>query len=149
VPLAATSVQRVRSYSLNCMMGDNDQPGGPNPGGWIHPGILEHRKFANVINPPPTGASFFLDEQSDPNPALCSVNDGYFSIASNLKGPVWPDIPASRHGNFGHFSCADGHVQGWKWFEPTTPSLKNHAQTIARDRDIEQMWITTYPPEQW
>jgi prepilin-type N-terminal cleavage/methylation domain-containing protein len=149
VPVSGTAVLRVRSYSLNAMMGDNNQPDGPNPAGWIHPGILEHRRFADVISPPPARASFFIDEQSDPDPSLCSLNDGYFSIASDLKGPVWPDIPGSRHGNFGQFSCADGHAERWKWLEPTTRTLKNHAQTISRDRDIEQMWKTTYPPEQW
>lgn len=52
----------MRSYSLNGMMGKNNEPSGVDAAGLIHPGILETLKFANVRNPNPTAASFFIDE---------------------------------------------------------------------------------------
>src|SRR5437899_2886962 len=42
LPVNGANVQRVRSYSLNEMMGDNAEPGGINGGLWVHPGIKEH-----------------------------------------------------------------------------------------------------------
>ena len=62
VPVNGANIQRVRSYSLNGMMGDNADPGGINGGMWVHPGIREHLKLTEVINPGPSGASFFIDE---------------------------------------------------------------------------------------
>ena len=52
---------RARSYSLNCMMGDNGDPGGTNDN--VHTGIQENIKFTSVLNPDPSSASFFVDEQ--------------------------------------------------------------------------------------
>jgi len=149
IPPAGTSIQRVRSYSLNCMMGDNAEPGGFNAATIIHPGIPEHKRFAEVRNPPPSNAMLFDDEQSDPDPNYCSVNDGYLGIDYGKKGPVWPDLVGSRHGNAGQISYADGRAGRIKWLEPTTRYLRYYASTVPRDRDIEQIWKTTYPPEQW
>ena len=143
-------MQRVRSYSLNCMMGKNAELGGFDPSGWVHPGIPEHLRFSDVRNPGPSGASFFIDEQSDPEPSRCSINDGYIGIDYAKKGPVWPDLTGSRHGNCGQLSFSDGHVQKLRWQEPTTRGLNAaNATTKIRDRDIEQIWKTTYPPAEW
>jgi prepilin-type processing-associated H-X9-DG protein len=106
-------------------------------------------KFANVKNPNPTAASLFLDEQSNPNPDKCSIDDGYFAIDYAKKGPIWPNVPASRHGNGGQVSFADGHVQRWSWFEPTTQTLVIGINTKLKDRDLEQLWKSTYPADKW
>jgi prepilin-type N-terminal cleavage/methylation domain-containing protein/prepilin-type processing-associated H-X9-DG protein len=143
-----STVERVRDYSLNGMMGSNADPSF-NPATIIHPGIQEHLKFTDVVNPGPSLASFFVDEQSDPDPSYCSVNDGYLGIDFGKKGPVWPDLVGSRHGNFAQLSFSDGHAQKLNWLEPTTQFLRLGASTIYHDRDIEQIWKTTYPPEQW
>ena len=149
LPMNGTSVQRVRSYALNGMMGKNNEPGGVDAAGVIHPGIPETLKLTNVRNPNPTAASFFIDEQSDPSSAKCSIDDGYFAVDYAKKGPVWPNIPASRHGNGGQLSFADGHAQRWSWREPTTRTLCYPASTKFKDRDLEQLWKSTYPAEQW
>jgi prepilin-type N-terminal cleavage/methylation domain-containing protein len=149
-PVLGTTVQRVRSYSLNGMMGQNPEPGGFDPSAWVHPGIPEHRKLSDVRNPGPSWASFFFDEQSDPDPAKCSIDDGYMGIDSGKKGPVWPNLTGSRHGNAGQLSFSDGRAQRIKWLKPTTRWLNSAtATTKPRDRDIEQIWKTTYPAEQW
>jgi prepilin-type N-terminal cleavage/methylation domain-containing protein/prepilin-type processing-associated H-X9-DG protein len=149
IPVNGSSTPRVRSYSLNGMMGDNAAPGGFNAGLIVHPGFPEHKKLIEIINPSPSQASFLLDEQSDPDPSKCSLNDGYLGIDFVKKGPVWPDLVGSRHGNAGQMSFADGRAQRMKWLEPSTRFLKLGAVTKARDRDIEQIWKTTYPADLW
>jgi prepilin-type N-terminal cleavage/methylation domain-containing protein/prepilin-type processing-associated H-X9-DG protein len=145
-----TSGLRVRSYSMNGMMGDNRGTAFD-----VHPGVPENKKFATIRNPGAAQASLFIDEQSDPTPALSSIDDGYYAIELSGKGPGWRNIPASRHGNGGQFSFADGHVQRLKWLEPTTRKLKGNgragfaAVTKFKDRDLEQLWKSTYPPEGW
>lgn len=148
--ISGGTVPRVRSFSLNCMMGNNYEPGRFNPGPMIHPGFPENRKFSQIKNPSPAIASFFIDEQSHPERVKCSINDGYIGIDFGKKGPVWPDLTGSRHGNFGQYSAADGHVDRWKWLEPTTRYLNAQtATTKFKDRDMEQVWKTTYPADLW
>jgi prepilin-type processing-associated H-X9-DG protein len=113
-------------------------------------------RFTSVRNPGPATASLFLDEQADVTPALSSIDDGYYAIEFASKGPSWRNIPASRHGNGGQLSFADGHAERWKWREPTTRDLKGNgrtgttaASTKFKDRDLEQLWKSTYPPGGW
>jgi prepilin-type N-terminal cleavage/methylation domain-containing protein/prepilin-type processing-associated H-X9-DG protein len=143
---------RVRSYSMNGMMGHNG--GAAN----VHPNFQENLKFIDVKNPAPALASFFFDEQSDAVLSLCSIDDGYFAIESaspKLTGN-WRNIPASRHGNYGQLSYADGHAEKMRWLEPTTETLKGSsrgggyaAHTKIFDRDLQQLYYSTYPPEFW
>ena len=137
------SVPRVRSYSLNCMMGAN---GGTAID--VHPGITENTKLSAVRNPDPSGASFFIDEQSDSSSIAInsSIDDGYYAINFKDTGQVWRNVPASRHGNYGQFSFADGHVDKRKWKERKTRTLKglNASSGVFKDRDLHQMWSMTY-----
>ena len=142
-----TSRQRARSYSMNGMMGDNGttlRNGGNNP----HPGILENSKFTAIRDPNPTSASLFIDEQSDPNSsqALSSIDDGYYAVNFTDTGQTWRNVPASRHGNFGQFSYADGHSAIMKWRESKTHALQglNASSGVFKDRDLHQVWSSTY-----
>jgi prepilin-type N-terminal cleavage/methylation domain-containing protein/prepilin-type processing-associated H-X9-DG protein len=149
VPVNGTAILRVRNYSLNGMMGANSAPGVFDAASIVHPGVPEHLTFTAVTDPAPSNASFLLDEQSDPDPNKCSLNDGYLGIDFGKKGPVWPDLTGSRHGNYAQLSFADGHAQKLRWLEGTTRFLKLGASTKFRDRDIEQIWKTTYPSQLW
>lgn len=150
--VVGSSGVRIRSYSLNGMMGNNGAVTD------VHPGMREYFKFSDVKTPGPSSASFFFDEQSDPVTALCSIDDGFFAVESKsakLTGN-WRNIPASRHGNSGQLSFADGHAQKMKWLEPTTQWLKGNshlggyaAHTKLFDRDLAQLYFSTYPPEGW
>jgi len=146
---------RVRSFSLNGMMGDN---GGTVSD--VHPGIPEYRKFTAIRSPGPSTASFLFDEQSAPLAQESSIDDGYFAVES--KSPKltgnWRNIPASRHGNHGQWSFADGHAESIRWLEPTTKTLKrtsgNHGsgpatKTKLFDRDLQKMFLSTYPDSMW
>ncbi|MDB6068818.1 MAG: xcpT 2 [Pedosphaera sp.] len=147
---------RVRSFSLNGMMGDNVGTATD-----VHPGITENRKFSDVRNPDPSRASMFFDEQSTAIPSTSSIDDGYFAVESaspKLSGN-WRNIPASRHGNGGQWSFADGHAQRIRWFETTTRTLTRNpssygnsgaaAHTKLFDRDLQQVYMSTYPAANW
>ena len=155
VMLNPGSVQRVRSYSLNGMMGDN-RGSAAN----VHPTLVENRKYSDIKNPNPSAATFFMDEQSDAVRTLCSIDDGYFAVNLGTRGSVktsWRNIPASRHGNSGLFSYADGHAENMKWLEGKTRTLKftqgnqptGTLGTTPNDRDYRRLWLSTYPAELW
>lgn len=142
---------RVRSFSLNGMMGENNEYAAN-----VHPGLLENKKFTDIKNPGPSQASFFIDEQSDRVPELCSIDDGFFAVNLGTKGAPktrWRNILASRHGNAGQMSFADGHAEKKRFLEAKTRTLKfNNSDTPGTtpfDRDYQWLWLTTYPAELW
>jgi len=137
------SSPRVRNYSMSCMMGDNLGTG--------ISGGNENKKFSAVYSPSPTYASLFIDEQSSAGTSLgeTSIDDGYFAIPVGDSGPTWFNSPASRHGNYGQFSFADGHAALMKWLEPTTRRLRgncvgSNSKGVAKDRDLHQVWRSMY-----
>jgi prepilin-type processing-associated H-X9-DG protein len=145
------SQTRVRSYSLSGMMGDNLGTALD-----VHPGYTENRRFGDVLNPGPAGALFFMDEQGAGQPSLTSIDDGYFAVDSASQGPGWRNLPASRHGNLGQWSFADGHAQITKWLKGTTQGLQGNSRsgsfaavTIPHDPDLGQLWRATYPAGLW
>jgi len=128
------SVVRVRSYSLNGMMGENS-PGVPAS---VHPKIVENKKFSDVSNPGPSQANFFVDEDAG------SIDDGYFAVDSH-QSTYWRNTLASRHGNGAMVSFADGHTEFWKWKDPTTIKKKgNDAPTRPGDLDLLRLKEATY-----
>jgi prepilin-type N-terminal cleavage/methylation domain-containing protein/prepilin-type processing-associated H-X9-DG protein len=154
-----TGVQRVRSYSMSCMMGDNQSAAG-NSG---HLGIKENLKFSSVRNPGPSDALFFVGEEAGPAGSLVdtSIDDGFFAV-SYSQTKTWKNTPESRHGNHGQFSYADGHAGIMKWFEPRTQYLVGGSATGgvsgSSDRDLHRIWSATYaaggyipgyPPPAW
>jgi len=143
-PLAGRSTPRVRSYSLSCMMGAQT----PGLASLCHSGIKENLKFSQVRKPGPSDALFFLDEQSDPNDLYggsSSIDDGDFGVFT-VGATSWPNCPASRHGNGGTLSFADGRSEQWRWREATTAKAKGlSAQgTSPVDRDIRRFQAACY-----
>jgi prepilin-type N-terminal cleavage/methylation domain-containing protein/prepilin-type processing-associated H-X9-DG protein len=147
--LAGRYVPRVRSYSMSGMMGINT----PGAAQAVHPGIRENLKFSNVRVPGPAVAFFFIDEQTDPNDIVgydtkSSIDDGYYAVNSTT-GPVqWQNSPASRHGNGGTLSFADGHAEFWKWLAAKTHLLTgvNVQGTPPQDPDLARFKIASYAP---
>ena len=141
---------RVRNYSMNGMMGNNMGTTSD-----VHPGIKEHVKFSAVVNPNPSAASFFIEEQSSSSPLTTqtSIDDGYYAVDSGSGASMtswntdeWRNVPSSRHGNFGVFSYADGHVDRIKWALSSTHKLKGldaHSGAFP-DADKHTIWLTTY-----
>jgi prepilin-type N-terminal cleavage/methylation domain-containing protein/prepilin-type processing-associated H-X9-DG protein len=155
VPVRGLNFPRVRSYSMSCMMGDNG-----NTAIGVHSGLKEHLTLSSVFNPGPSKAMFFIGEQDDPNQAVTSIDDGYFALNLNPSGKLngaWRNVPASRHGNYGQWSFADGHAALVKWLEPTTQSLTGNqnngnnpgAKTKPFDSDLQQTFDAIYPANDW
>ena len=154
--VAGVPTPRVRSYSMNCMMGDNTPPGGAgvgSPAAACHPTTKENKTLAAVRNPGPSSASFFMDEQSGVNPAKTSIDDGYFAVDDGTAGSYftynsrqWRNVLSSRHGNRGQISFADGHAAYMKWVENDTQNLVGvDAQSAEfNNRDKQQLWLSTY-----
>ena len=141
---------RVRNYALNGMMGNNE---GLGEGAHVHPSVVEHRKLTAIVNPGTSDASFFFDEQSSPDPAKTSIDDGYFAVDDGTSGSYftynsrqWRNGSSSRHGNFGQLSYSDGHAGIMKWLEPDTQFLDRLDWQSAEfsNRDKKQLWLSTY-----
>jgi len=95
---------RIRSYSMNAMIGDvgdlaQDGHNRNNP---------SYIQFFNISTiPKPAGIFVFLDEHPD------SINDGYFINKADYW--QWIDLPASYHNGAGNFSFVDGHAETHRW----------------------------------
>jgi prepilin-type N-terminal cleavage/methylation domain-containing protein/prepilin-type processing-associated H-X9-DG protein len=151
--LGGGSGMRVRSYSVSCMMGNNEGTTG------VHPNLTEFTKFAAIMNPYPSAASLFWEEQASAFPISTSLDDGYFCLNLTQRSPDWRNFPGSRHGNHGQLSYADGHAAQMRWLMSTTQkAVVNtvgaygsdvYAQTVPFDKDYEQVWLTMYPSSMW
>ena len=147
--IAGAGGPRVRDYSLNCMMGENEGFGAD-----VHPGILENKILGGIIAPGPATASFFVDEQSSASTlsTQTSIDDGFFAVDSGngsmtpWNSQLWRNVPASRHGNYTQLSFADGHIDKLKWTLPDTQFLKglNANSAEFNNADRRQLWLTTY-----
>lgn len=100
---------RVRSYSMNAMVGDAGAytRGGTNVN---NPGYRQFFNLGQITEP--ARIFVFIEEHPD------SINDGYFLNRSDSL--EWTDLPASYHGGAANLTFADGHAESHKWSEPST-----------------------------
>jgi prepilin-type N-terminal cleavage/methylation domain-containing protein len=160
--VAAGWAARLRSYSMNAMMGD---AGAITIGGFNtnNPDYRQFFKLAQV--PHPAEIFMFLDEHPD------SINDGYFvnrvstyAAAATYTGypgnsgyaygtgAEWSDLPASYHNRATAFSFADGHSTLHRWTRPATvrPPLPDAADlpiTIPAhpaEEKTDFLWVTEH-----
>jgi prepilin-type N-terminal cleavage/methylation domain-containing protein/prepilin-type processing-associated H-X9-DG protein len=124
------SIIRVRSFSMSGRMG-----GDVACCDFVNPGVPFFLKTSTISAPDPSQAFVFVDEDKD------SIDDGFFAVQAKVPNTgYWQNSPASRHGNGGTLSFADGHAEFWHWVEPTTLAKVHgvNAQTIKGDRDLER-----------
>jgi prepilin-type N-terminal cleavage/methylation domain-containing protein/prepilin-type processing-associated H-X9-DG protein len=114
---------RVRSYSMNAMIGDAGE---------------FTQKGYNVNNPDyvqffsifairrPSDIFVFLDEHPD------SIDDGYF--LNHAGDRAWHDLPGSYHDGGANFSFADGHAERRRWRNASTkaPGRPNGAMPLPK-----------------
>lgn len=100
---------RVRSYSMNAMVGDAGviSMSGSNTN---NPGYAQF--FSDAAIPNPSEIFVFLDEHPD------SINDGYFIDKAYVS--KWYSLPASYHNGAAALSFADGHSELHRWVNNTT-----------------------------
>jgi prepilin-type N-terminal cleavage/methylation domain-containing protein/prepilin-type processing-associated H-X9-DG protein len=126
---------RIRSYSMNAMVGD---AGGFSTNG-INVNNPEYTQFFKTTQiPQPTDIFVFLDEHPD------SINDGYFLERDYY--PEWHDLPASYHNGGAAFSFADGHSSLHRWTQPDTcrppiPDTANLPIPIPATRKGDLEWV--------
>jgi len=104
----ATSFPRVRSYSMNCWLS-------PYPGKDVFSigigGPAQARIFnkeSDLTQPGPSMTFVFIDENE------ISIDDGFFCGSPALPN-YWVNVSATRHGNAGGLSFADGHSEIKRW----------------------------------
>jgi prepilin-type N-terminal cleavage/methylation domain-containing protein/prepilin-type processing-associated H-X9-DG protein len=152
---AAGWATRVRSYSMNAMLGD---AGIFSTNGYNINNPAYTQFFKTTQIPRPADIFVFLDEHPD------SINDGYFLNkapgnyyaggygAGSYYQAQWTDLPASYHNGATAFAYADGHAALHRWQQADTirPPLPNSANlpiaipaspAVAR-ADFE--WVTQH-----
>lgn len=123
--------QRIRSYSMNMMVGDagTATASGTNIN---NPNYTQFFKMNQV--PQPADIFVFLDEHPD------TINDGYFvpmpktygAYSPNYYSGSWVDMPGSYHNRGTSFSYADGHSQLHKWERTETTPVPQPGSTFSR-----------------
>jgi len=143
---------RIRSYSMNAMVGD---AGDVSAGGFNvnNPDYTQFFKTTQILRP--TEIFVFLDEHPD------TIDDGYFlnkdpgayaSPNSSGYGPPannnaqWIDLPASYHNRSTAFSFADGHSQLHRWVNPGTiripqPDVPYYPIDVPAGQDEDFNWV--------
>ena len=101
--------RRVRSYSLNAMVGDAG-PNVVNGGNVLNPGYRQFLRLGDV--PKPAATFSFLDEHPD------SITDGYF--LNPAEGLEWQHLPASYHRGAASLAFLDGHGELHAWRSRST-----------------------------
>jgi prepilin-type N-terminal cleavage/methylation domain-containing protein/prepilin-type processing-associated H-X9-DG protein len=143
---------RIRSYSMNAMVGD---AGAFSASGFNinNPGYVQFFKFTKI--PQPSEIFVFLDEHPD------TIDDGYFLDKSTgyagdnsyggtgYNNPEWLDLPATYHNNATAFSFADGHSALHRWLIPSTiypiqPDVPYIPIDISANQRTDFDWILAH-----
>ncbi len=72
------------------------------------------QKYSTIIDPKPTKALVFMDEDDRLNNPINGINDGNIGVRT-YPTDEWGDSPGRRHNNGAIVSLVDGHVEYWKW----------------------------------
>ena len=132
---AAGWTARVRSFSMNAMIGDAGQfsQSGANVN---NPDYRQFFKTAEVIKP----AQIFVFIEEHPN----SIDDGYF--INNPEQFTWTNLPAAHHNGAVNLSFVDGHAEMHKWLEgptklPIRPGVAYLPVTVSTDAQRDFDWL--------
>jgi prepilin-type N-terminal cleavage/methylation domain-containing protein len=134
---------RLRSYSMNAMVGDAGEASatGVNVN---NPNYVQF--FTLPAVPHPETIFIFLDEHPD------SIDDGYFLNQENYTSDwgviqqEWTDLPASYHNRGACFSFADGHSEIHHWVCPSTvwpaePDVLTLPMDVPANQTTDFNWV--------
>ncbi len=148
--LGALMVARVRTVTMNGMMGGGDADDARLYGGsdtsWVQdPRAKEfppRKKYTLINHPSPSRANVFIHESPK------TIEDGYFAVKGFQN--IWQNLPASTHQNGGTLSFEDGHAEFWKWLEPETAKRKTWDEPAKKpvDRDLIRFQKATATPDE-
>lgn len=132
---AAGWTRRVRSYSMNAMVG--------NAGAFSYDGFNSNNPrytqfFKESEISDPARIFVFVEEHPD------SINDGYF--LNRLWQREWFDLPGSWHNEAANLTFADGHAESRRWLSATTrPASRPFAAqlpfAVTRDAGADFDWL--------
>ena len=126
---------RIRSYSMNAMVGD----AGPLSASGVNVNNPDYVQFFSLAHiPQPAEIFVFLDEHPD------SINDGYF--INRAYSGEWVDLPASYHNGAAAFSFADGHSELHRWRfastkKPARPDVAALPSVIPHNEGADFYWV--------
>jgi prepilin-type N-terminal cleavage/methylation domain-containing protein/prepilin-type processing-associated H-X9-DG protein len=107
-------IPRTRSYSMSWFMNM-----WPNPSDEFY--RFDWHRLGQIRNPAPAQALVFVDEHENSiQQGLFAMNHPDYWVWPGTTLWTWISFPATRHGNAGTVSFADGHAEVWHWKEPTT-----------------------------
>ena len=122
---------RVRSCSMNGLVGYADPTGGYNPAPEIA-GYQIFLKSTDFRKLSPSSAFVFLDERAS------SIDDGWFFVdpqGYKLSGIIAMltvnNLPAVYHNQCSSFSFADGHAEIHKWLSHNFATLSGNSQSTT------------------
>jgi prepilin-type N-terminal cleavage/methylation domain-containing protein/prepilin-type processing-associated H-X9-DG protein len=125
---AAQNGPRLRSISLNCMMGDPlIDPNRFNP---------DWTQFLKVVQVPrPSEFYTFIEEHPD------TINDGYYMNGWN--DVKWGNLPASYHNGAANIAWGDGRVERHRWLPDTIrPAVQGGAGGgFVPSPDTDYLWL--------
>jgi len=125
---AAANGARIRSMSLNSLVGDPGQALDQ-----FNPGYVQF--FKSITMPQPARTFTFLEEHPD------TLNDGFF--VNTWDDNKWNNVPASYHNGGANINFADGHVETHIWVVGDTkrPAVKGGTQGIGTDPATDWNWL--------
>lgn len=126
---------RVRSYSMNAMVGDAGELSrtGQNQNN------SKYLQFFRITDiPRPSDIFVFVEEHPD------SINDGYF--LNKFYVNHWIDLPASEHGSAAPFAFADGHALLHRWSSQSTqpayhPDSVTYPLYVSESDKTDLNWV--------
>jgi prepilin-type N-terminal cleavage/methylation domain-containing protein/prepilin-type processing-associated H-X9-DG protein len=123
----------VRSYAMNCFLGDNGVAR-------YTPDYTQYRKASDLGGTSTAQIFVFMDERRD------GIDDGAFVIEMSGYDPrtpgayQWVEFPAFCHGGKSTLSFVDGHVDPRRWKDPrTTPAQNLGATASSGNFDVD--WL--------
>jgi prepilin-type N-terminal cleavage/methylation domain-containing protein len=128
--------ERVRSYSMNAMVGDAGDLSSTGQN-LNNPGYKQYFKLPQIGAP--ANIFVFIDEHPD------SINDGYFLVQWSYPFE-WVDLPASFHNDCAALSFADGHSEMHKWHDSSTlappqPDAADLPRSLPSNQRSDFTWM--------
>jgi prepilin-type N-terminal cleavage/methylation domain-containing protein/prepilin-type processing-associated H-X9-DG protein len=126
----AQSGPRLRSYSMNSLVGD--------PGvltNQFNPQMRQFFKLEEIPNP--SGVYVLLDENPD------TINDGFFM--NRWEDYVWGNLPGSDHRDGANLVFADGHLEQHRWeLAETRRKLGSSSGTFPASAPVDFDWLKSH-----
>ncbi len=127
-------IPRLRSVSMNCWLSPYPAKDATSIFGGSQSRIFN--KESSLSQPGPSMTFVFIDESEK------SIDDGYFAGSPGLPN-YWINVSATRHGNAGGLSFADGHseIKSWKDKNVLNPPTSGGSSFASDSNSGDNAWL--------